>query len=104
MAEYVKVGKLADFPTGEIKAVRVDEKSVAVVQVGGRVHAYANYCPHAGYTLSGGFATESRVICDVHGAHFDIDSGEVLVGPADEGLVLYDVHLEGDDVLVARAT
>ena len=56
-----------------------------------------------GYTLSGGVATESRVICDVHGAHFDIDSGVPLMGPADEGLELYDVRLEGDDVFVARA-
>ena len=91
MAEYTNVGKLADFPTGEIKAVRVDEKSVAVVQVGGRVHAYANYCPHAGYTLSGGFATESRVICDVHGAHFDIDPFRkycLLNGLDDIGLTL----------------
>ena len=103
MAEYVNVGKLEDFPTGVIKACRVGEKSVAVVQVAGRVHAYANSCPHAGYTLSGGIATESRIICDVHGAHFDIDSGAALMGPATDGLDLYEVRLEGDDVFVAKA-
>lgn len=104
MAEFVNVGRLADFPTGQIKGVRVNGKSVAVVQVGGRVHAYANFCPHAGFTLSGGMATEEQVICDVHGAYFDIDSGQPVEGPAEEPLVLYNVRVEGEDVLVAEAS
>ena len=104
MAEFVNVGKIEDFPPGVIKACRVGEKSVAVVRVAGRLHAYGNACPHAGYTLSGGIATESRIICDVHGAHFDIDSGEALMGPATDGLDLYEVRVEGDAVLVAKAS
>ena len=102
MAEFVKVGRLNDFPAGVIKACRVGNKSIAVVQVAGRVHAYANSCPHAGYTLSGGIATESRIICDVHGAHFDIDTGEALIGPASDPLEMYEVRVIGDDILVAK--
>jgi nitrite reductase/ring-hydroxylating ferredoxin subunit len=103
MPEFVKVGKLADFPPGAILARNVQGSSVAVVQVGGRVHAFANYCPHAGFMLSGGFATEDRLICDVHGANFDIVSGKAVSGPAFDGLEVYLVRLDGDDVLVAKA-
>ncbi|HLF76197.1 MAG TPA: Rieske (2Fe-2S) protein [Dehalococcoidia bacterium] len=103
MPEFVCVGKVDEFPAGVIRACRVGEKSVAVVRVSGSVHAYANACPHAGYTLSGGPVTETTLICDVHGAVFDLESGAALTGPASVGLVVYQVRLEGDDVLVAKA-
>jgi nitrite reductase/ring-hydroxylating ferredoxin subunit len=101
-SDYVCVGKLDEFPKGVIRACRVNQKSVAVVQVSGRVHAYANVCPHAGYTLAGGPVTDTTLICDVHGAEFELETGVAIRGPAARGLDVYKVRVEGSDVLVAE--
>ena len=103
MSDFVSVGKLDEFPAGVIRACLVNQRSVAVVRVGDRVHAYANVCPHAGFLLSGGPVTATTLICDVHGAVFDLETGAPLSGPAPVGLSLYQVRIDGDDVLVADA-
>jgi nitrite reductase/ring-hydroxylating ferredoxin subunit len=102
VAEPVPAGKLADYPEGAILARNVNGRSVAVVRVGGRVHAYANYCPHAGFTLSGGFASSEALVCDVHGAVFDLVTGKALAGPASEGLEVYEVVVVDDNVFIGE--
>jgi len=104
MAAFVKVGKLSDFPPGEIRACRPEAagESVAVVNVSGRLYAFSNYCTHAGLDLSSGFLSDRGVVCMYHGSVFDAASGEAVGGPAQEALALYAVRVEGDDVLIAK--
>ena len=39
-------------------------------------------------------------MCALHGAMFDVITGEVVMGPAPHGLHVFTVRVEGDDVLV----
>lgn len=57
-----------------------------VVRRGDDVRAYVNHCPHAGFPLNwtpdGFLAPEAPLIlCVMHGALFEIDSGECVAGP-----------------------
>ncbi len=57
-----------------------------VVRRGDGVRAYVNHCPHAGFPLNwtpdGFLAPEAPLIlCVMHGALFEIDSGECVAGP-----------------------
>ena len=36
----------------------------------------------------------------LHGAVFDVTNGEVIMGPSPDGLWVYPVKIEGDQVLV----
>ena len=38
--------------------------------------------------------------CALHGAQFDLRNGEVLEPPASDGLSMFEVKVEGNDVLV----
>jgi nitrite reductase/ring-hydroxylating ferredoxin subunit len=63
-----------------------------VVRRGSLVRAYVNHCPHAGFPLNwtpdAFLARESPLIlCSMHGALFEIDSGVCVAGPC-EGLGL----------------
>jgi nitrite reductase/ring-hydroxylating ferredoxin subunit len=58
-----------------------------VVRRGDTLKAYRNVCPHEGSSLpwrrnaylnAGG----TRIVCNAHGAQFDIDTGQCLLGPA----------------------
>jgi len=57
-----------------------------VVRYQGQVHAYLNRCPHAGHLLNwksnNFFAPEGALlICTSHGAMFEPNSGECVMGP-----------------------
>jgi nitrite reductase/ring-hydroxylating ferredoxin subunit len=57
-----------------------------VVRSGSLVRAYANHCPHAGFPLDsvpGRFLAPgtSLVLCGMHGALFDMESGKCVSGP-----------------------
>ena len=59
-----------------------------VVRRGGNVHAYVNHCPHAGYPLNWSpdafLAPDAPLIlCAMHGALFEIETGLCLSGPCD---------------------
>ena len=102
MADYVNVGKVGDFAPNEMKACDVNCESVAVVKIGDRFHAFSNFCTHAGVYLTGGYVTESEVVCDLHGSVFELESGRPTEGPAFDSLTVYSVRVDGDDVLVGK--
>ena len=57
-----------------------------VVRHGSTVRAYVNHCPHAGFPLNwqpdGFLAPEAPLIlCAMHGALFEIESGLCVAGP-----------------------
>jgi nitrite reductase/ring-hydroxylating ferredoxin subunit len=57
-----------------------------LVRRGGAVFAYRNVCPHAGHPLNwrpDAFLTRDRqrIMCSVHGAVFEIESGLCVAGP-----------------------
>src|SRR5712692_8159699 len=102
MNDYLPVAKTSDFTDGVIRGFRVDGKDVAVVRWNDRYYAFQNACTHSNYYFNyleiqdGG-----RILCDAHGAVFDLASGRVLKGPAANDLPLYQVRVDGEDVLVS---
>jgi nitrite reductase/ring-hydroxylating ferredoxin subunit len=81
-----------------------------VVRRGSTVRAYVNHCPHAGFPLNHApdqFLAPQvpLILCVMHGALFDLESGECVSGPcAGQSLRALPVHvtsgyvLLGDDV------
>ena len=108
-----EVATLAGLPHGERKIVKVPafgkEIELGIFNVGGRLVAYRNVCPHAGAPVCEGricgttlpsevgqyiLAREGEIVrCPWHGWEFDLLTGEHLV---DEKMRLrpYDVEAE----------
>jgi nitrite reductase/ring-hydroxylating ferredoxin subunit len=103
---FVEVGRLEDFPPETLVARKVGEVDVAVCNVDGRLHAFSNFCPHEAITLTSGYGVvfEGQVVCMMHTSVFDLESGEVLSGPAYGGLTKYRVKVENGAVYVAVDT
>ena len=67
-------------------ATAAGPRSGFVVRRGAEVFAYRNVCPHAGHPLHWkphAFLTRARdrIMCSVHGAVFEIDTGLCVGGP-----------------------
>ena len=68
--------------------------------VAGNIQACDNLCTHALAPLSEGELSEERVECPLHGSVFSVITGEVFGAPANENLRVFQVRIDGQDILV----
>ena len=71
---------------GKPIAIDVDGVAVCVAKVGDEVFAVADTCTHSEASLSEGEITGTKIECWLHGAEFDLRTGEALTPPATESL------------------
>lgn len=97
-----RVGKVDDVSPGAMRAVNVGRRTVAIANVDGVLYAFDDVCTHQGCSLAEGDLEGTTVTCACHGSEFDVRTGEVLEGPADEPVATYEVVVEGDEVTIRR--
>ncbi len=100
MGRLVKVAETKDVPPGTARAVDVEGRTVALFNIGGTYYAIDDTCTHQGGPLSEGEVDGTVVTCPLHGACFDVTSGEVLGPPAAEGVARHTVQVHGNDVTI----
>jgi len=92
----VSTHRIADFPApepGDLSALTVDGKKIAVAVEDGQAYAFDDACTHAQCALSGGEVEDGAVICPCHFAAFDVTTGAVRTGPAQTALRCYRAQL-----------
>ena len=89
--------KLAE---GEVLGVEIGDKSIALYNVGGTIHATDNICTHAFALLSDGWLDGDCIECPLHAGRFDVKTGKALGPPVDEDIKVYPVRIVGDDIQV----
>ena len=97
---FVRVADVSEIPPGEMKAVKVGIQEVLLVNVDGVIHACDNWCNHQRYRLSAGDVDGEEVRCDLHGSKFNVVTGEATNPPATEPMKIFEVRLDGSDVLI----
>ena len=100
MGELMIVGSPSDVSDGDMKAFDVGSVKVAVANVDGTFHAFGNVCTHRQCPLSKGELEETTVTCPCHGSQFDVTSGAVLQGPAQDPVASYPTRVQGDALQV----
>lgn len=102
MSDFTKAAKTSDVPEGNLKLVTIDGEDVCLFNSGGKFHAVEELCPHQEGPLHEGSLEEGKIVCPWHSAKFDVETGK----PDEESdfvkqdLKVYEVKVEGDDVLV----
>ena len=77
-------------------------EDVCVARIGDEVFAVADICSHAEASLSEGDIEDYKIECWLHGAEFDLRSGEVLTPPAFEAIETFAVVRDGDTVTISK--
>lgn len=99
----VRVCGVADVPEGGARRVVVDGREIAVVNLGeAGFRAVGAACSHARYYLDEGEVDPEleTIECPKHGSTFDLNTGRPKTLPATLPVPVYDVTVEGDDVLI----
>jgi len=101
MSDFIKVATLAEIPVNGAKLVEVDDVRVALFNLNGELYAIEDVCTHDGGPLvEGEIVNDCQVECPRHGARFDIRTGAAVSFPAFQPTTIYEVRLDGGDVLI----
>jgi 3-phenylpropionate/trans-cinnamate dioxygenase ferredoxin subunit len=90
----------SELQQGKPVKVEKDGRTICVARVGDEVFAVDDTCSHSDASLSEGDVTDFKIECWLHGAEFDLRTGEALTPPAVASLNTYGVHVDGDSVTV----
>ncbi len=98
----VRICGRADLGPGEAKRVDVEGHRIAVVRIGDDFYAIGDRCSHADFSLSEGdvYEDDCEIECWKHGSTFSLKTGEPQSLPATKAVPVYEVAIEGEDVMV----
>ena len=100
MGKLIKVAEANDVRPGAAKMIEADGHRIALFNSGGGYYAIDDACTHRGGALSEGEVEGTVVTCPLHGASFDVTTGNVIGPPASERVASYRVQVDGDDITV----
>ncbi len=96
----IKIATLTDLSEETLTKVEVDGKMIVLGMVEGKPFAMEGRCSHMGQDLSKGGKEGHIVRCKMHGAEFDLRTGEVLRNMQAKKLKTYPVSVEGGEVFI----
>ncbi|MEY4498089.1 MAG: hypothetical protein RJA40_194 [Actinomycetota bacterium] len=92
--------KMSELSAGKPVKIEKDGRSICVTRIGDEVFAIDDTCSHSDASLSEGDVTDFKIECWLHGAEFDLRTGEALTPPAVAPVKTYSVSVDGDSVTV----
>ena len=99
--QNVRICSKGDIPNGQGKGFKVGKLELAVFHTESGFFATCNVCSHEYEHLHEGWLEDHLIECPKHGSQFDLRTGDAISLPATQPIEVYEVKLEGDDVIVA---
>ena len=97
---YTFVTDTTDVELGSSISVNIDGTKILICHTEEGFFAVQDMCTHALTPLCGGFIQGTLISCPLHGAVFDLKTGEVMAPPAFEDLQTFKLKIEGSSVSV----
>ena len=106
--DYHRVASVKDVSAGKIVPIEAAGQKLLLANVNGTYHAAQRKCPHLGFNLCRGSLDGHSIVCLLHKAKFDLNTGKIDRDPkllfinmkAKQDLAVYPVKVEGEDILV----
>jgi nitrite reductase/ring-hydroxylating ferredoxin subunit len=97
---WVMVAQKSALAPESVIGVAVGDLDIAIYHVGGEIYATGNVCPHADAYLNHGYLRGDIIECPIHGARFEIKTGNGLGGAPYGCLKKFAVRLVGEDIQI----
>ena len=94
--------QFSNLSEGKPQKISLGDKDVCVARIGEEVFAVADICTHSEASLSEGDISNYKIECWLHGAEFDLRTGEAMTPPAVEALETFEVRRDGDTVTISQ--
>ena len=97
----VRVCAVDELGVDEASRFVLDGIPIAVVKdAAGEIFAIGDTCTHGDISLAEGFVDGDTLECWAHGSAFSLRTGKPLNLPAYEPVPVFEVTIDGDDVLI----
>src|SRR5262245_41434725 len=102
MAMKERLCALDELSPGTARRVVVGDRKIAVVCLADDVYAIGAVCSNENISRSEGeiHAGDKTIECWKHGSEFSLETGEALTLPATKAVPVYEVRVDGGDVVV----
>jgi len=99
---YTPAARVEDIPRRTCKVFDIQGRSVLIAHLDDGFHALENRCSHAASPLDGSrILRGGQILCPLHGARFDLRTGEAKTAPAFRSIPVYPVRVVEGRVEVA---
>lgn len=85
----IQVADSNELKTDQMKLVHVQDKRIVIGRTATGYVAFDDACTHKGGSLAGGAMICGTVQCPWHGSQFDVNTGQLKAGPAQQAIVIY---------------
>jgi nitrite reductase/ring-hydroxylating ferredoxin subunit len=89
---------ISEFPQNGTRVIEQDGKRILLCRSQKGVFALNEMCPHQNLSLESGRVRGDFIMCPHHGARFSLEDGRSLSPLTPNGLSLYSLTVEGDEV------
>ena len=96
----IEVAGLDELKVNALKLLHVDDKRIALGRTEKGYVAFSDHCTHRGASLADGVLICGTVQCPWHGSHFDVETGVVKAGPANENIETYKIEIREGKVFL----
>jgi nitrite reductase/ring-hydroxylating ferredoxin subunit/uncharacterized membrane protein len=90
----------SELSDGQMMLARVGDERIAIGRCSEGIFAFSDQCTHKGGPLSDGALVGCTVQCPWHGSQFDVKTGRVVAGPAQEKIRIYATEVRAGEVYV----
>jgi len=101
-SDVVRLCAVSDVEPDSARRFDVEQHRIALIRVGDDFYAIGDRCSHADFSLSEGelYPEDLEIECWKHGSTFSLRTGEPATLPATKPVPVYEVRVEGEDVMV----
>jgi uncharacterized membrane protein/nitrite reductase/ring-hydroxylating ferredoxin subunit len=92
------VARSGELDVNQMKLVHVNGRRIVLARTAEGYVAFDDRCTHRGGSLADGTMICGTVQCPWHGSQFDVASGAVKAGPAEEAIETFRVEKNGDRI------
>jgi 3-phenylpropionate/trans-cinnamate dioxygenase ferredoxin subunit len=101
---FETVARADEVAEGSQRPVTVAGRRLVLCRSEGQYFAFENRCTHDNEALLGGVLRKCTIVCPMHGARFDLQTGRPFGPPAFEPLLTFAVRVTDDGHLEVALT
>ena len=100
MSDFTTVAKLEDLEESKPTAVEAGGQELVLIRQNGTVHALEDRCSHEDFPLHNGEMLNGQIECALHGARFDVETGDARALPAVKPVKRFECRVEDGEIRV----
>jgi nitrite reductase/ring-hydroxylating ferredoxin subunit/uncharacterized membrane protein len=92
--KIIPVANADELKASQMKLIHLNGKRIVIARGDHHYFAFDDRCTHRGGSLAAGSLICNTVQCPWHGSQFNIQSGNVIAGPAKDGIPVYKLSVK----------